>query len=128
MELSDTRKYVLFLLICIPARIGIAYLSYLFSDPRHRGIVSHLFAAVLGITALAWLGLFFGIISRGEGFEAAGNRIWWNYLRPVHALLYILYIAHYAAKRENGWIFMAADPVIGLSFSLANKFIVAPNA
>ena len=128
MELSNNAKYALFLMLCIPTRFGIAYLSYLYSDPRNRSTVSHLFALVLGVTALVWLALFLKLISRGSGFEAPNNRIWWNYLRPVHALLYLLYILHYVTKRSNGWIFMAADPVIGLSFSLANKFIVVSKA
>lgn len=123
MELSNNQKYALFLLLCIPTRFGIAYLSYFYSDPKNRSVVSHLFVATIGVTVLMWMALFLGLVSRGSGFEAPDNRIWWNYLRPVHALLYVLYLLHYVTKRSNGWIFMAIDPVIGLSFSLANKFI-----
>jgi hypothetical protein len=51
--------------------------------------------------------------SRQTGAEVFGAKIWWNNLRPLHALLYGLF-AYYAIQRANfAWKFLLADVIIG---------------
>lgn len=51
--------------------------------------------------------------SRQTGFEA-GGRIWWNSLRPVHLLLYLLFSIFAMNKDERAWVFLAVDVILGL--------------
>jgi hypothetical protein len=51
--------------------------------------------------------------SRQTGAEVFGAKIWWNNLRPIHALLYGLF-AYYAIQRSTfAWKFLLADVLIG---------------
>jgi len=48
-----------------------------------------------------------------KGTGAFGEKIWWESLRPVHALLYFLF-AFFAIKgRREAWVFLLADLAIG---------------
>jgi hypothetical protein len=51
---------------------------------------------------------------RKTGFEVFGEKIWWNNLRPVHALLYTLFAYNAIHKNKNSWMFLLADVVFGL--------------
>tara|TARA_Y100000389_G_scaffold202486_1_gene247905 strand:+ start:1695 stop:2042 length:348 start_codon:yes stop_codon:yes gene_type:complete len=61
---------------------------------------------------------------RPSGFEA-GGKIWWNDLRPLHGVLYLLF-SMYAIKGETeiAWIVLLYDVMIGfLAWYLNNKNI-----
>ena len=50
---------------------------------------------------------------RTTGPEVFGDRIWWNDVRPIHAILYGLF-AYYALKKSpHAWTFLATDVVLG---------------
>lgn len=119
MELSDNIKYISFLLLCIPLRILIAYICYLHRDKRN--LWTHALSFCIALASLGFLFLYMQIITRDYGWEAPQKKIYWHSLRPIVATLYICYIVCYLLKIRNGWVFMAAEPVIGLSYSIANK-------
>ena len=52
---------------------------------------------------------------RKTGAEVFGARIWWNDLRPVHALLYALFAAAAVTPKfaARAWEFLAADVLLG---------------
>ena len=52
--------------------------------------------------------------SREKGSEVFGNKIWWNSLRPVHAILYGLFSLYAIKKKRESWGFLAIDVSIGL--------------
>jgi len=52
--------------------------------------------------------------SRQTGVEVFGDRIWWNNLRPIHALLYILFAYNAILGRRSAWKFLLYDVMIGL--------------
>ena len=43
--------------------------------------------------------------SRKTGAETFGEKIWWNDLRPVHALMYGLFAFNAINKNPNGYIY-----------------------
>lgn len=52
--------------------------------------------------------------SRKTGLEVGGGKIWWNNLRPIHGILYLLF-AYFAIRNKNfAWIFLLVDVVIGI--------------
>ena len=120
MEISDNLKYMLFLFVCIPLRFYIAYICYRYKDERSMWTDS--MALLIALLALSFIALYLRIFIRDYGWEAPTKKIWWNFLRPIIATLYLCYICCYLLKIRHGWIFMIAEPVIGLIFSLANKF------
>ena len=52
--------------------------------------------------------------SRKTGAETFGEKIWWNDLRPVHALMYGLFAFNAINKNPNAWIYLLIDVLIGL--------------
>ena len=76
------RSQALFLGGCIPARLALAAAAY---------FAQGTWATLLGI-ALAAIAVGFMTIYvmgwRKTGVETQGRPIWWNHLRPVHAVFY----------------------------------------
>ena len=102
------KKFLLFIFGCIGIRtlfviiaknIDIKFLPYL-------GYIALLTAA--GFIYIFVTG------SRKTGVEVFGDKIWWNDLRPVHALLYSLFAYNAINKNQNAWIFLLIDVIIGL--------------
>ena len=52
--------------------------------------------------------------SRQTGAEVFGEKIWWNSLRPIHAILYLLFAYNAINGVKSAWIYLFIDVVIGL--------------
>lgn len=52
--------------------------------------------------------------SRNTGAEVFGGKIWWNFMRPIHALLYLTFSVLAFQKSNFAWIPLLIDVVIGL--------------
>ena len=113
----DTRRLLLFTLGCIGSRAALTYLAYIASSStlRYMGIAAALVA--IGFTTIYLFGL------RPTGPEVFGERIWWNHLRPVHALFYALFAAAAFTGSKDAWYILAADTIAGLSVFLYHHFV-----
>jgi hypothetical protein len=60
--------------------------------------------------------------SRKTGAEVFGEKIWWNNLRPLHALLYGLFAYNAINKNQDAWIYLLVDVIIGLFSFLSFHF------
>lgn len=72
-----------FLLGCIGARLGLAVL--LVAQPSVPISTMALLLAAIGI---GFLVIYFGRL-RPRGIETGNKLIWWDYLRPIHGMLYL---------------------------------------
>jgi hypothetical protein len=61
---------------------------------------------------------------RKTGGEVFGDKIWWNDLRPIHALLYGLFAYYAINKNTNSWQFLLADVIIGLISFLSYHYTI----
>jgi hypothetical protein len=52
--------------------------------------------------------------SRQTGREVFGDKIWWNDLRPIHAILYGSFAYMAITQNVNAWIPLLIDVSIGL--------------
>jgi hypothetical protein len=114
---SIQSRFILFLFGCIGMRllfviiaknISIKYLYYL-------GYLSLLIP--IGLMYIYLTG------SRQTGDEVFGDKIWWNNLRPLHALLYALFAYNAIKGNPNSWIFLFLDVIIGLISFLIYHYI-----
>lgn len=111
-----TKRLLLFLIGCIGMRSLFAYVAKV--------------ASVGWLRVMGWLALIpaIGFMyiyltgARQTGAEVFGEKIWWNSLRPVHALMYFTF-AWLAINGVRGmaWKVLAADVVLGLSAFAANR-------
>lgn len=53
--------------------------------------------------------------SRQTGGEVFGDKIWWNDLRPIHAILYFSFAYMAITQNENAWIPLLIDVSVGLT-------------
>jgi len=61
--------------------------------------------------------------SRKSGPETFGDKIWWNNLRPIHAILYLLFAYNAIIGNKQAWIFLLADVLFGLINFLIHHYI-----
>ena len=106
--MDDLKKRILLFLIgCIGTRALFVYIAKNIG-PRFLPLLGYL--ALLPMIGFIYI-YFTG--SRQTGAEVFGAKIWWNDLRPIHALLYGLF-AYYAINRAPfAWKFLLADVMIG---------------
>lgn len=101
-------RIVAFWLGCVPARALYAYLAYRWT-PNLTFYLA--FPAIL-------MGLSFIILRvanlRQTGFEVNYERIWWNNLRPIHGILYLIFA--YLALQKNAFAYIPL--VIDLCFGI----------
>lgn len=103
------KRFLLFLLGCIPTRILLTYLAHTLSQ-KYLKILGY----ILLLPAIGFTYIFISN-SRKTGRETFGSPIWWNLLRPIHAILY-LFAAYYAINNMNkkAAITLGIDVTLGL--------------
>jgi len=100
------KRVLLFLLGCIPIRLTIVYLASL-------PIYTSLLGKLAIIPAIGFLIIFFFGL-RKTGVETMGKPIWWNNLRPIHAIFLLIFSYLAINKNKNAWIILLLDTIIGL--------------
>jgi len=91
-------------------------------------------AKKISVDYLPWLGYLallptIGFIyifltgSRTTGSEVFGGKIWWNNLRPVHAILYGLFAYNAIQRNRRAWIYLLIDVIIGLASFLTYHYV-----
>lgn len=103
-------RILTFLVGCIGTRLGLVWLAHTLSDQW-----LYYMGALALIPATGFLLIYmFGL--RKTGVEVNGDLIWWNELRPVHALLYTLF-AFYAMNglRSEATNVLLFDVLIGVT-------------
>jgi hypothetical protein len=102
------KRFLLFLLGCIPTRLFFVYLSKNI-DLKYLPILGYI--AIL--PAIGFLYLFLSG-TRKTGAEVFGDKIWWNNLRPIHSLLYLLFAYNAIYKNKDAWSYLLYDVILGL--------------
>jgi len=107
------KRFLLFLGGCISTRAAFAYYAKV-------GPLSHL--RILGylalIPAFGFLYIWFNNL-RQTGAEVLGAKIWWNNLRPIHAIIYLIFAYNAIYMNPSSWIVLAFDVILGLFSFLA---------
>ena len=91
------KRFVLFLVGCM----GIRFLFAFLAKKANKSIL-----LAMGLLALLpVIGFFYLFFSgkRKTGPETFGANIWWNNLRPVHALLYGLFAYNAINQNAGAW-------------------------
>ncbi len=102
------KRFLLFLIGCIGTRTLFVLLAKN-AGPKYLPLLGYL--ALL--PAIGFLYIYF-TGSRKTGVEVFGEKIWWNDLRPFHALLYFLFAYNAINGNTNSWMYLLIDVVFGL--------------
>ena len=110
------KRFFLFLGLCIPARLLIAYVAKYLATLSTK-LYLKLWGILLLIPAFGFLYIYSNNL-RTTGLEVFGEKIWWNKLRPIHALNYIMFtILAFSNNKQfylNAWLILLFDVIIGL--------------
>ena len=114
---NTQKRFLLFLCGCIPTRAAFVYIAK---------NVSLQYLPLLGYVALLpAIGFIYVYLSgtRTTGPETFGDKIWWNHLRPIHALFYLLFAYNAIQRIQNAWIYLMYDVLLGLFSFLIFHFV-----
>jgi hypothetical protein len=102
------KRFLLFLGGCIPSRLLFAYLA-----KTGTIMVKNILAVISFLISSGFLFIYFSGI-RKTGLETGGEPIWWNKIRPVHALLYYLFtIMVFFVNANEAWKIIVFDTILG---------------
>lgn len=102
------KRYLLFLLGCIPVRLALVYLAKNLPD-KYLTYMGYI--ALLPAIGFAYIFMTGG---RKTGGEVFGGKIWWNNLRPIHSIFYFAFAYMAIQHKPNSYIPLLIDVVIGL--------------
>jgi hypothetical protein len=101
------KRFFIFIFGCIFLRICIVAIAY-YIDINYLPYMGYI-TTVIGI---GFLIIFLGGY-RKSGPETYGDTIWWNHLRPIHGILYLLFSYFAIQKNRNAYGFLLVDVIIG---------------
>tara|TARA_B100001093_G_C26015396_1_gene671507 strand:- start:76 stop:450 length:375 start_codon:yes stop_codon:yes gene_type:complete len=102
------KRFLAFLLLCIPTRIIIALIAK-YIDPKYLPYLGYL--AILPAIGFAYIYIFG---KRKRGRETFGQKIWWNHMRPIHSFMFALFAYLAINKNKNSYLVLFTDAFIGL--------------
>lgn len=94
--------------LCIIVRITLIYLAYLSLYSPYLNTFFSIFYLTIG------LGSAYQYVTKYRKQGAFGQKIWWDYLRPIHAILY--FYTSYLIYTQNARfvLVLIADTLIGI--------------
>ena len=110
------KRMLLFLIGCIGARLLLAIIAKNI-DTKYLKYMGYL----LLLPAFGFMFIYLTGI-RKTGAEVFGEKIWWNNLRPLHAILYLLFSLNAINGNKNSWLYLLLDVFIGLIAFLIHHF------
>ena len=112
------KRFLLFLVGCIGTRLLLVYIA--------KNIDIKLLKYMGYLLLLPEFGFMYIYLTgaRQTGAEVFGEKIWWNNLRPIHALFYLLFSYNAINGNKNAWIYLFIDVLFGLTSFLTHHFIL----
>lgn len=110
---------LLFLIGCIGTRSLFVYIANIASPTilKYMGYLALL-------PAIGFMYIYM-TNSRQTGPEVFGDKIWWNRLRPIHGILYLLFAYNAITGNKNAYMFLLADVLLGLFSFLIKHFVMS---
>lgn len=106
----------LYYAICIALRLFIATLVYFLYKTNYRLI----FVIFYLLASLGSLYLFFFKIRQNGAFN---QTIWWNFLRPIHSILFFIISLLLYLKYEYTYLIIIFDTLIGIPFHIIKRYL-----
>ena len=111
------KRIVLFLIGCI----GVRSLFVVIAKTINTNYLKYLGYLAL-LPAIGFMYIFL-TGSRDSGPETFGDKIWWNKLRPIHAILYLLFAYNAIIGNKHAWIYLLVDVLFGLISFLIYHYV-----
>ena len=103
------KRFALFLIGCIGVRTLFVIMAKYASKQQLFYMGSLALLPAIGFILIYFSGL------RKTGAEVFGDTIWWNDLRIIHAMLYILFAIYAFQNKWFAWMPLGVDVLLGLT-------------
>jgi len=102
------KRFLLFLIGCIGTRLLLVHIAKTSTIDvlRYMGYIALL-------PAFGFIQIYL-TDTRKTGPEVFGDVIWWDALRPIHSLLYLLFALNAINGNKDAWIYLMIDVTLGL--------------
>jgi hypothetical protein len=111
------KRILLFLLGCI----GVRSLFVIIAKTINTNYLNYLGYLAL-LPAIGFIYIYL-TGTRDTGPETFGDKIWWNNLRPIHAILYLLFAYNAIIGNKQAWIYLLIDVLLGLISFLIYHYV-----
>lgn len=107
----EIKRLLFFLIGCIGIRLGLVFIT----KNINQDILQY-FGFIALLIAFGFFYIYiFGNAQADSQLEWLGDkRIWWNEIRPIHGILYLLFAFYAIKKKSFAWIPLLVDVIIGL--------------
>lgn len=102
------KRFLLFLGLCVPIRIALVFLS---KNIKKKYLQYLSFLSLL--VAIGFITIYIFDL-RNTGFEVSNSEVWWNQLRPIHSVLYLLFSIYAFKKEKFSYLPLLLDIIIGI--------------
>jgi hypothetical protein len=114
---SVQKRFLMFLLGCIPARLLLVWLAKTLPKDKLPLLGGLLLFPLIGFTYIQF------VSPRKTGLETQGGKIWWHHIRPVHIVLYALSAYLALMKDPRTYIALTIDVSFGLIAFLTYHYL-----
>jgi hypothetical protein len=101
---------------CLGARSALAYATKII-NPDYLPYIG----IIILFGAIRFIYLFF---TNPTGPQFLGKDIWWNNVRPLHFVFYLLFAVSAIMKKSYAWIFLLLDVILALVSFLVYHFVI----
>jgi len=102
------KRFLLFIFVCILTRLILTFVV------KKLKLIYLPIAGYIGlILGISFLTIYYYNL-RKTGIEVFGDKIWWNDIRPIHGILYLIFAYLAINKNKNAWIILLLDVIFGL--------------
>jgi hypothetical protein len=111
------QRFLMFLIGCMGVRFLLVFIAK-YINPKYLKYLGYL--ALLPAIGFSYI---YVTGSRKTGAETLGEKIWWNHLRPIHAILYFLFAYNAIIGNKQSWIYLLVDVLLGLISFLLYHYV-----
>jgi phosphatidylglycerophosphate synthase len=106
---------LLFMVGCIPTRLLLALLTYKISE-KYLPYLSILFFSI-GISFI-----YLYLTNSRQKAPEAGGKTWWNNIRPIHGMFYIIAGIYALKKSRLAALILVVDLIFGLAAFIQHRY------
>jgi hypothetical protein len=110
----------LFFTGCVPTRAALAYFSYLVLNDEKFYIYKPYLLVTTFVIGISFM-MIYAMDLRKTGIETQGGKIWWNSIRPIHSVIYIMFSIGLLYDIKDIYILLVLDLVLGIYAELFYK-------
>ena len=110
------QRFLMFMIGCLGARSALAYATKVI-NPDYLPYIG----IIILFGAIRFIYLFF---TNPTGPQFLGKDIWWNNVRPLHFVFYLLFAVSAIMKKSYAWIFLLLDVILALVSFLVYHFVI----